>query len=86
VILAWTITVALDRYEGEGRIDVGTITATWTEPDGGIFTFTKQHLVSVEGRAKFMTLAEAALAKWLDKATIEKPIASAMTATANRVK
>jgi hypothetical protein len=84
--MAWIIDVKLDRYEGEGRTDVGTITATWTEPDGSPFTFSRQHLVSAEGQAKFMTLAEAALLKWRGKATIEKPIASAMTATANRVK
>jgi hypothetical protein len=84
--LAWIIEVKLDRYEGEGRTDVGTITATWTEPDGETFSISRQHLVSAEGQAKFMAQAEAALLKWRGKATIEKPISATMTATANRVK
>ena len=81
--MAWNIEVKLD----EGREDCGSITATWTEPDGvTTFSFSTRHLCSEEARPKFMILAEAALAKWRGKATKEKTISSAMTATANRVK
>lgn len=82
--MAWTIDVKLDRFETEGRTDVGTITATWTEPDGSTFTFSRPHDVSEAGQAKFMALAEAALLKWQGRAKAEKPIATAMTATANK--
>lgn len=80
--MAWIIDVKLD----EGREDCGAITATWTEPDGSTFVFPMRHLCSEEARPKFMALAEAALQKWRGKATTEKTISSAMTATANRVK
>jgi hypothetical protein len=82
IIMAWQIEVKLD----EGREDCGSITATWTEPDGSTFSFSARHLCSAKEQEKFMALAEAALLKWRGKATTEKTISSAMTATANKVK
>jgi hypothetical protein len=82
IVMAWKIDIQLD----DGREDCGSITATWTEEDGRTFVFPMRHLCSEEARPKFMVLAEAALLKWRGKATIEKPIATAMTASANRVK
>jgi hypothetical protein len=78
--MAWIIDVKLD----DGREDCGSITATWAELDGSTFSFSTRHLCSEDARPKFMTLAEAALAKWRGKATKEKTISSAMTATANK--
>lgn len=78
--MAWAIDVKLD----DGREDCGSITATWTEPDGSVFTFSARHLCSEKEQAKFTLLAEAALLKWRGKATTEKTISAAMTATANK--
>jgi hypothetical protein len=75
----WTITISND----EGRTDCGTITATWTEEDGTVFTFSMRSLTDGKGDAEFMEQAVSARDEWLSKRVNESAIASTLSGKLN---
>ena len=79
--MPWTLSITLDP----GREDVGTITATYSENDEIVDTFSNRAETSEAGVSKFMIRANAHLAAARKQKTKEVELSVAATAIANRV-
>ena len=63
--------------------DVGTITATWTSPEGETFTVPARRVDQKSGLAEFVTSAKAALAAWQAQKAKVANISAKVTAALN---
>lgn len=61
----WNISIALDK----DQVDVGTITGTFTNTDGTVFSYSERCETNTKAQIKFINNAIAARNAWLSNKT-----------------